>query len=375
MHVEFYRHNVDETDIERVSQVLRSVFLTSGPVTAEFEQKFADYTGVPHVVGLSSCSGALHLALLTLGIGPGDEVITTPMTFIATTTVILHVGATPVYVDVEPDTGLIDPEKVAAAVTGRTKAVLPVHLYGAMVDMRALRETADAHDLFIIEDSAHCIEAERDGVRPGQFGDCSCNSFYATKNLTCGEGGALITKDEDMAKRVRRSANHGMSKNAAGRYQGKYEHWDMVAEGWKYNLDDVHAAMMVHQLDRLDALWERKNAVVERYDAGFAGAPGIVRHKVPGKSAHHLYTLWVDPDRRDEILHQLKERGVGAAVNYRAIHTLRYLRETLKHKPEDFPEALRIGRSTITLPLYPSLTDEQVEYVVETVRDVAAGRS
>jgi len=243
-----------------------------------------------------------------------------------------------------------------------------------MCDMRALKKIADAHDLVLIEDNAHCIEAERDGARPGELSHASCNSFYATKNLTCGEGGALACHDEALAARVRQLANHGMSKNAAGRYHGKYEHWDMVAEGWKYNLDDVHAAMMVSQLDRLDGLWERKNEIVNRYDAGFAGALGITRHKVPGKSAHHLYTLWVDPDRRDEILHELKERGVGAAVNYRAIHTLTFLREALGHKPEDFPEAYRIGLSTITLPLYSKLTDDQVDYVIETVRDVAKPR-
>ncbi len=374
MNVEFYRHNLDEADIERVCATLRSVFLTSGPVCAEFEKKFSAYTGLPFTVGLSSCSGAMHLALMALGVGPGDEVITTPMTFIATSTVILHLGAKPVLVDVEPDTALIDPEKVAKAVTQKTKAILPVNLYGAMCDMRALRDIADAHKLFLIEDNAHCIEAERDGVRPGMLADASCNSFYATKNLTCGEGGALACHDEALAVRVRQLANHGMSKNAAGRYHGKYEHWDMVAEGWKYNLDDVHAAMMVHQLDRLDALWERKDEIVNRYDAGFANAPGIKRHRVPGKSAHHLYTLWVDPARRDEILHELKDRHVGAAVNYRAIHTLTYLRETLGHAPEDFPEAYRIGLSTITLPLYPKLTNEQVDYVIEQVREAAAPR-
>jgi len=371
MNVEFYRHNLDDADFDRVAAVLRSVFLTSGPVCAEFEKKFAAYTGLPSVVALSSCSGAMHLALMAFGVGPGDEVITTPMTFIATSTVIMHLGAKPVYVDVEPDTALIDAKAVAKAVTPRTKAILPVNLYGAMCDMRALRAIADEHGLVLIEDNAHCIEAKRDGVRPGELAHASCYSFYATKNLTCGEGGALACHDEALGARIRQLANHGMSKNAAGRYHGKYEHWDMVAEGWKYNLDDVHAAMMVNQLDRLDGLWERKNEIVNRYDAGFAGAPGVTRHKVPGKSAHHLYTLWVDPERRDEILHELKGRGVGAAVNYRAIHTLTFLREALGHKPEDFPEAYRIGLSTITLPLYAKLTDEQVDYVIETVRDVA----
>ncbi len=371
MQVEFYRHNLEEKDLQNVMSVLRSVFLTSGPVGAAFESKFAAYTGIPHVVGLSSCSGAMHLALLALGLGPGDEVITTPMTFIATSTVIMHCGARPVYVDVESDTGLIDAAQVAAAVTPRTKGILPVHLYGAMADMKALREVADAHKLFIVEDCAHAIEPKRDGVRPGQLSEAACYSFYATKNLTCGEGGALACPDEDLARLTRQLANHGMSKNASGRYHGRYEHWDMVAEGWKYNLDDIRAALLVDQLDRLDGLWQRRQAIVDRYDAGFADAPGIFRPRAPGKSAHHLYTLWVDPDRRDAILHELKGRGVGVVVNYRAIHTLTYLQKALGHAPEDFPEAYRIGRSTITLPLYPKLTEAQIDYVIEAVRDAA----
>lgn len=371
MQVEFYRHSLEETDLQNVLGVLRSVFLTSGPVGAAFEAKFAAYSGIPHVVGLASCSGAMHLALLALGLGPGDEIITTPMTFIATSTVIMHCGARPVYVDVEPDTGLLDVSKVEAAVTPRTRGILPVHLYGAMCDMKRLAAIADARNLFIVEDCAHAIECSRDGVRPGELSAAACYSFYATKNLTCGEGGAIAARDENIARLSRQLANHGMSKNASGRYHGKYEHWDMVAEGWKYNLDDIRAALLVGQLDRLNALHARRQEIVARYDAGFAGAPGITRHRVPGVSAHHLYTLWVDPDRRDAILHELKERGVGVAVNYRAIHTLTHLRETLGHAPEDFPEAHRIGRSTITLPLYPKLADDQIDYVIETVRDVA----
>lgn len=371
MQVEFYRHSLDQRDLDNVLSVLRSVFLTSGPVGATFESKFAAYTGLPHVVALASCSGAMHLALLALGLQPGDEVITTPMTFIATSTVIMHCGAKPVYVDVEPDTGLLDAARVEAAITARTKGILPVHLYGAMCDMRALADVAGAHGLFLVEDCAHAVESSRDGVRPGELSTAACYSFYATKNLTCGEGGAIACHDEEMARLCRQLANHGMSKNASGRYHGKYEHWDMVAEGWKYNLDDIRAALLVDQIDRLDGLHARRQAIVDRYDAGFAGAPGIVRPRVPGISAHHLYTLWVDPARRDAILHELKARGVAVAVNYRAIHTLTYLRETLGHAPGDFPEADRIGRSTITLPLYPKLTDAQIDYVIETVRDVA----
>lgn len=373
MHVEFYRHNLDAADIAEVTRVLQSVFLTTGPVTAAFEGKFAALTGLPHVVALNSCTGALHLALLALGIGPGDEVITTAMTFIATATAIMHTGATPVLVDADPVTAQIDPVKVAQALTSRTKAVMPVHLYGAMADMRALRAIADAHGLALVEDCAHCIEGERGGVRPGQLSDAACYSFYATKNLACGEGGALAARDPDIAAQVRTLSLHGMSKNAADRYHGKYKHWDMVASGWKYNLNDIHAALLVNQIDRLDALLARRQALAERYDRGLRGTPGLERPQAVGKTAQHLYTIWVDPDRRDEILHQLQERHVGVAVNYRAIHTLRYFRETFGYVPEDFPVANRIGQRTISLPLYPKLTEDELDYVVAQVREVVAG--
>jgi dTDP-4-amino-4,6-dideoxygalactose transaminase len=373
MKVEFHRHSLNEQDVANVCDVLRSVFLTTGPVTAEFEQSFADYAGLRHVVGLNSCTAALHLALLALDIGPGDEVITTPMTFIASATAILHTGATPVFVDVEPGTGLLDVNRVEAAVTPRTKAILPVHLYGAMVDMKSLRTLADRYCLRIVEDSAHCVEGERDGIRPGQFSDASCYSFYATKNLTCGEGGALGCNDPDLAEKVTVLRLHGMSRNAITRYTGKYKHWDMIAEGWKYNMNDIPAALLKDQINRLDVQLARREELCTRYDAAFAGCPDIDLPAVPGKSARHLYTLWVDPDRRDSILHGLQERGVGVAVNFRSIHTLTFFRETMGHVPDDFPHALAIGQRTVTLPLYPGLTDQEADYVAQTVLEVVRG--
>jgi len=195
MKIEFFRHNIENEDIENVSEVLRSIFLTTGPVTDEFEKKFSRYTGLKETVGLNSCTAALHLSLLALGIDSGDEVITTPMTFIASAIPIIHVGARPVFVDVEENTALINVDKIEAAITPRTKAILPVHLYGSMVDMRKIRSIADQYKLRVIEDCAHCIEGEREGIRPGQLGDVACYSFYTTKNLTCGEGRAVTTDD------------------------------------------------------------------------------------------------------------------------------------------------------------------------------------
>ena len=250
--IEFYKHNLTKDDLTTANEVMRSIFLTTGPMVEKFEKKFAQYLNIAEVVGLTSCTGALHLALLRHGIGPGDEVITTPMTFVATATAILQAGATPVFVDVCPKNGLLLPEAVETAITKKTKAIIPVHLYGRMVDMRGFAVLAKKYNLVLIEDAAHCIEGVRDGIRPGQLSDAACFSFYATKNITCGEGGALACKSEEDASWYRSARHHGISKNASSRYTKKYEHWDMEMMGWKYNMDDIQAALLINQIDSLN---------------------------------------------------------------------------------------------------------------------------
>jgi len=292
------------------------------------------------------------------------------MTFIATATAILHAGAVPVFADVEPDTGLLDVEKVESAITSRTKAILPVHLYGTMVDMKSMRSLADRHCLKIIEDCAHSIESERDGIRPGELGDAACYSFYATKNLTCGEGGALATNNLDLAEKVRCLRMHGMSKDAAGRYSGLYKHWDMIALGWKYNLNDILAALLVDQIDKIDRYREKREALSRLYDSEFHRLQGVEMPSIHGRSARHLYTIWVDPSRRDDILHTLQRKKIGVAVNYRAIHALSYFSNSYGFKPDNFPVADLIGRRTISLPLYPKLTESEVRYVIDTLENI-----
>ena len=368
--VEFFRHNLEEQDIDSLSTVLRSVFITTGPVTSEFEKKFARYVKSKDVVALNSCTAALHLSLAALGIGPGDEVITTPMTFIATATAIIQAGATPVLVDVEAETALMDINRVEEAITPRTKAIIPVHLYGSMVDMRALRQIADHYDIRIVEDCAHCIEGERDGSKPGSLGDLACYSFYATKNLSCGEGGAVATNDPQLAQRIRLLRNHGMTKDAATRYTGKYQHWDMAMMGWKYNMDDIHAALLIKQIERLDAYWSRRQEISMAYDSQLAEIPDIEIPKTRGKSARHLYTIWVNPDSRDEILTRLQQKGIGVAVNYRAIHTLTFFKETFRYQPDDYPAAYRIGQRTLSLPLYPKLKDDEIAYITLGLKEL-----
>jgi dTDP-4-amino-4,6-dideoxygalactose transaminase len=336
-------------------------------VVAEFEKKFAAYTGLEQVVAVNSCTAALHLALLALGVGPGDEVITTPMTFISSANAIVYTGGKVVLADVEPDTGLLDVERVAEKITARTRAIMPVHLYGAMADMKGLRALADKHGLSLVEDCAHCVEGERDGVRPGQLGDLACFSFYATKNLTSGEGGAVASANPLYAQKVRQLRQHGMSKEAATRYSGLYQHWDMEVLGWKYNFNDILAALMLPQLDRLDAQFQRRQQIAQRYDQALSALPNLRLPLRPGTSALHLYTVWVDEDKRDAILHDLQRQGVGVAVNYRAIHNLTYYKKLLNCRADDYPHANRIGNSTISLPFYLSLSAAEQEYVLEVL--------
>jgi UDP-4-amino-4-deoxy-L-arabinose-oxoglutarate aminotransferase len=368
--VEFYRHNLGERELRRLAEVLEGPILTTGAAVAEFERRFAEYLGVEHVIGVTSCTAALHLALLAYDIGPGDEVITTPMTFVATANAIIHAGAEPVFVDVEPTTGNLDAGRVEAAITPRTRAIMPVHLYGQMCDMRALRAIADQHDLRIIEDCAHCIEAVRDGVRPGQLGDVACFSFYATKNITCGEGGALSAHDAAVADRLRTLRLHGMSKGAAERHTRGYEHWDVEEVGWKYNMDNIQGALLIDQIGDMEGWWKRREEICVAYERAFSAA-GIEFPKTvgPGRSARHLFTILVEPVLRDPLLKAIQAAGVGVAVNYRAVHLLAYYVKRFGFARGAFPIAESIGDRTISLPLYPRMTDEEVAYVIDSVVD------
>lgn len=370
MKVEFYRHNIGQAEKERVLAALDSIFLTTGEITTEFEQNLANYLGITATIGLMSCTAALHLALLAFDIGPGDEVITTPMTFIATANTILHAGATPVFVDVEASTGNLDANLVEKAITPKTKAIMPVHLYGHLCDMKALRELADKYKLKIIEDAAHCLEGTRDGFYAGQLGDAACFSFYATKSITCGEGGAIGFRDPNLADILRKLSLHGMSRSAADRYHGRYQHWDMELLGWKYNLSNIQAALLIPQLAQVEKHLARREEICQKYEKAFMDLPGVDFPKVLAntKSARHLFTIWVDPKIRDEKMFALQAAGINVAVNYRAIHLLKFYQETFGFQPGSFPIAENIGNSTITLPLYSKLTDLEVDYVIETVR-------
>jgi dTDP-4-amino-4,6-dideoxygalactose transaminase len=367
--VPFYRHDLGAAELDQLAEVLKGEILTTGEYVGQFEYKFADYLGRKHVLAVSSCTGALHLSLLGLGIGPGDEVITTPMTFIATATAILEAGARPIFVDVEPDTGNLSADLVEAAITPRTKAIMPVHLYGLMCDMRSLRSIADRHGLKIIEDSAHCVEAKRDGMGPGGLGDTACFSFYATKNLTCGEGGALATDDTALYDRLKLLHLHGMTKTAFDRSREGYRHWDMTVLGWKYNMSNIEAALLLPQFDRIARKLAQRNALAQRYDERLATVPGVRRPAVRANTVHsrHVYAVRIACEKRDFVIEALKSEQIGCVVNYRAVHLMQYFREHFGHKLGDFPEAERIGNESISLPFYPGMPLDDVDLVADAL--------
>ena len=374
MKVEFYKHTVGQKDIDNAVEVLNSLFLTTGEMVEEFEKRFSEYLGCKYTVGVTSCTAALHLSLLAYEIGQGDEVITTPMTFIATANTIIHAGATPVFVDVEPEIANINADLIEKVITPRTKAILPVHLHGQMCDMKKIREIANKYHLVVIEDAAHAIEANRERIRPGNLGNTACFSFYTTKNITSGEGGAICTNNEEIAEKLKKLRLHGMSKGAAERYSRKYEHWDMEMLGWKYNMDNIHAALLLNQLENIEKYLQRREEICRIYEEAFRNNQQVTCLRIlpESRSARHMFTIMVPPEKRDSVLGKLQEKGVGVAVNYRAIHLLTFYQQTYGYKKGMFPVAEKIGDSTITLPLYPRLTDEEVQYVIQVVKQAVA---
>jgi dTDP-4-amino-4,6-dideoxygalactose transaminase len=373
--IPFFAHDVGAAELEALTAVLAGPILTTGDTVAEFERRFAETLGTPHAIGVTSCTAALHLALAALGVAPGDEVITTPMTFVATATAILQSGARPVFVDVEPDTGNLDAARVEAAITPRTRAIVPVHLFGQMCDMRALRQVADRHRLALVEDAAHCLEGTRDALRPGAVSDAACFSFYATKSITSGEGGALVTRDAGLAERLRILRQQGMTTSAAERERVGYRHRDMVAMGWKYNMYNLQAALLLPQLARLAESHRRRAALAARYLDRLAAVPGVEPPRVrPGvEHAWHVFAVRVAGARRDEIVAGLQREAVGVTVHYYpAVHLTAYFRQTFGYEPGMFPEAERIAASTISLPLYATMPPAHVDEVVARLARVTA---
>ncbi|GGA11173.1 DegT/DnrJ/EryC1/StrS family aminotransferase [Dyella caseinilytica] len=370
---------IDEADIDEVVACLRSGWLGTGPRVAQFEHDFAMFRSASpaQVAAVNSCTAALHVSMLAAGIEPGGEVITTPLTFCATVNAILHAGLTPVLADVDPSSQNIDPAAIEAAITPRTRAILPVHLAGRPCAMDRIMAIARKHDLVVIEDCAHAVEAEFDGRPLGTFGDFGCFSFYVTKNIVTGEGGMILGRSEEQVARARILALHGMSKDAWHRFGDKgYKHYQVVECGFKYNMMDVQAAIGLHQLSRVEQNWHRRAAIWQRYDEAFAGLPiGLpVPAEANTRHGHHLYTVMIDKQRcgmeRDDFLEAMNAQRIGTGVHYLSIPEHPYYRERFGWRPEQWPNAMKLGRETVSLPLSPALSDEDVERVIHAVRGI-----
>jgi dTDP-4-amino-4,6-dideoxygalactose transaminase len=373
----FFRAALDEDDIEAVSLALRSGWLTLGPRTEEFERGIADYTGAEHVVAVSSCSEAMFLSLKALEVGPGDEVITSCLTFASTVHAIMHTGATPVLADIEPVSMGLDPECLERRVNERTKVILPVHFAGQACRIGDICDIARARGLAVVEDAAHSFGAEVDGKRLGNFGDATNFSFYATKNITSAEGGAVATGDADLARRIRVLSYHGMSRDSWQRYADRGSwYYEVDSVGYKCNLNDVLAALGVSQLKKVDKFAEKRAAIANRYNEKLAGSeffelPGVL----PGNThTWHLYVVRIDLERipigRDRFIRALTEEKIGSSVHFIPVYYHPFF-APFGVEAKDFPVCEDYFSRCVSLPLYPDMRPEDVDDVVDALNKLA----
>ena len=368
---------IGEEEIEEVVATLRSGWLTGGPRVQRFEEGFRRITGAQHAVALSSCTAGLHLALLASGIGPGDEVITTPFTFCATVNVIIHAGATPILADIRDDDHNIDVEQVARKITPRTKALMPMHYGGQPCHMDELLALAREHKLRVIEDAAHALGAQDRGRPIGALSDAAVFSFYPIKPITTGQGGMLTTNDQALAGQVRILSLHGLSKNAWNRYaEGGSAEYQVLAPGFNYSMTDIQAAIGVHQLEKLERFQAQRTHLAGVYDRLLAGVPEVRCPQTRENVVHawHLYPIRLELERlrcsRNEFIDELRKRGIGTSLHFIPIHLHPYYREAFGFQPGDFPVAEQVYAGLISLPLYPRMQDADVERVVTAIQDI-----
>lgn len=368
---------IEDDDIAQVVDSLRSNWLTKGPKTVEFEKRFAGYVGAKYAVALNSCTAALHLALVAAGVGEGDEVITTPMTFAASANVIIHTGATPVFADIDPVTMNIDVEQIRAKLTPRTKAIIPVHIAGHPCELDEIMEIAREHNLFLLEDAAHAVYTQYKGRMIGSIGNATAFSFYATKNLVTGEGGMVTTDDPGLADKIRVLSSHGMSRNAWNRYTAAGSwFYEVLYPGYKDNMTDIQAGLGISQLDKLERLQGLRRDIAERYNQAFGQTPEL---EIPverdyARHAWHLYIIKLNLDKlsidRAQFIEELKNENIGTSVHFIPVHYHPYYRETYGYRGGEYPHAEETYQRIISLPLYPKMSGRDVEDVVEAVRSV-----
>ncbi|MBQ2421138.1 MAG: DegT/DnrJ/EryC1/StrS family aminotransferase [Clostridia bacterium] len=374
----YCRPYFDDDELNRVADVLKSGWWTKGSVTREFEKVFAEYVGAKYAVAVNSCTAAMHIALVAKGIGEGDEVISTPMTFCSTINTIVHTGAKPVLVDIDSKTGLIDVDKIEAAITEKTKAIVPVHYAGQSCDMDKINAIAEKYGLFVLEDCAHALSTEYKGKKIGSMGNACAYSFYVTKNISTAEGGMLTTDDEELYEKASVLSLHGMSKNAWSRYGTKGDwKYEVCDPGFKYNLTDIAAALGIAQMNKLDEMQDIRTEYAEIYNKAFDKIDGItyLKDNGLGKNSAHLYVIQIDKNKfdidRDTFIELLKEYNIGTSVHFIPICMHPYYINNFGYKKGDFPETEKMFEGIISLPLYPSMTREDVMYVIEAVREIA----
>ncbi|MBI4066598.1 DegT/DnrJ/EryC1/StrS family aminotransferase [Candidatus Gottesmanbacteria bacterium] len=367
---------IGKEEIEEVVDTLKSGWWGTGPKTEQFERAFAAYAGAKYALGVNSATAGLHLALKALGVGPGDEVITTPFTFVSTANVILHCGATPVFADVERDSWNIDPKEIEKRITRKTKVIIPVHLHGRPCDMEAILGLAQDHKLFVVEDAAHAVETVYKGKKIGSIGDITVFSFYVTKNIATGEGGMVTTKDNKLAESMRIMSLHGLSRDAYKRYSVKYyRNYESVVPGFKYNLTDIASSIGIHQLARVEANWEIRKKHWETYIHAFKDISDLVLPAAEAsgtKHARHLFALLLPLEKlsisREQFIDELIKMNIGSGVHFNPVHLHIYYRKTFGYKKGTFPNAEFIGSRTVSLPLGANLTDRDIYDVIRAVR-------
>jgi len=373
----FSRPTIGREEEEEVLDSLRSGWITTGPKVQRLEGMFREYLGVKHAVAVSSCTAALHVSLAALSIGPGDEVITSPVTWPATANVIIQLGATPVFVDIEPDTLNLNPSLLEAHITPRTRAIIPVHMAGQPCDLDAILEIAGRYGLAVVEDAAHAIGATYRGRKIGTISELTCFSFYPTKNMTTIEGGLVTTENDELADKIRILSFAGISRDAWKRYSSSgSHHWQLLYAGFKYNMTDIQAAVGLHQINKLDEFIEQRDAHVRRYRELLDGTPGVswLADRPWGRHARHLFEILVEPDRlkvdRDAFLAALRAENIGTGLHFTSLHLQPYY-EALGYVASSLPQANWASQRIISLPLYPGMTVQDVEDVADAVRRVA----
>lgn len=370
---------IEGPEIKEVVKTLRSGWLGTGPKVAQFEKDVCEYVGAEFGMALNSCTAGLHLSLLACGVGPGDEVITTPLTFCATANSILHCGATPVFVDIDPKTMNIDESQIEKAITKKTKVILPVHMAGRPCEMDKILQIAKKHNLYVIEDAAHALGAEYKGKKIGSISDLTCFSFYVTKNIVTGEGGMVTTDNKEFADKIRIYGLHGMSKDAWKRYSDSgYKHYEVVYPGFKYNMMDIQASIGIHQLKRIGKYDKLRKKIWDFYNKELKGLPlTLPSPDEPNiKHAMHLYTVLVDKEKagigRDQFMQELHLRGIGTGVHFNPVHLHKYYREKFGYKAGNYPNAEYVGERTVSLPLSSKLTMSDAKRIVNAIKEILA---